>query len=73
MLGPIPFSLFCHDLLVAAEGKGDIHIYADDTVIYVVDPSPGGIAIPLNDIFSIRMISVAKILQLIKENHSLCY
>ena len=50
VLGPILFSLFCNDLPdIADDGDSEIHMYADDTTIYVSAPSPGMVAAVLND------------------------
>ena len=50
VLGPILFSLFCNDLPdIAHDGDSEIHMYADDTTIYVSAPSPDMVAALLND------------------------
>ena len=50
ILGPIFLSLFCNDLPdIAHDGNSEIHIYADDTTIYVSAPSPDMVAALLND------------------------
>ena len=44
VLGPTLFSLFCNDLPdIVDAGEGDIHIYADDTTIYVIGPTPDAV------------------------------
>ena len=52
LLGPILFSLFCNDLLYITEGiDGDqqLHMYADDTTIYVSAPTYDLVASKLNE------------------------
>ena len=49
VLGPTLFSLFCNDLPDIVEDCDDeIHIYADDTTIYVAVSFPDMIAVVLN-------------------------
>ena len=49
VLGPTLFSLFCNDLPDIVEDCDDeIHIYADDTTIYVAASSPDMVAVVLN-------------------------
>ena len=49
VLGPTLFSLFCNDLPNTVEDCDDeIHIYADDTTIYVAVSFPDMIAVVLN-------------------------
>ena len=49
VLGPTLFSLFCNDLPEIVEDcDGEIHIYADDTTIYVAASSPDMVAVVLN-------------------------
>ena len=49
VLGPALFSLFCNDLPDIVEDCDDeIHIYADDTTIYVAVSFPDMIAVVLN-------------------------
>ena len=49
VLGPTLFSLFCKDLPDTVEDcDGEIHMYADDTTIYVAVSSPDMVAVVLN-------------------------
>ena len=49
MLGPIIFSLFCNELPdLAQDTTANIHMYADDTTIYVVGPTSDTAATILN-------------------------
>ena len=49
VLGPTLFSLFCNDLPDIVEDCDDeIHMYADDTTIYVAVSSPDMVAVVLN-------------------------
>ena len=55
VIGPTLFSLFCNDLPDIAQGEdGDsqIHMYADDTTIYVAAPTYDLTAMILNKILS---------------------
>ena len=52
LLGPILFSLFCNDLLYITEGiDGDpqLHMYADNTTVYVSTPTYDLVASKLNE------------------------
>ena len=45
VLGPTQFSLFCNDLPdIAGVRECEIHMYADDTTIYVAESSPDKVA-----------------------------
>ena len=56
VLGPILFSLFCNDLPdIVHDGNNEVHIYADDTTIYVSAPSPNMVAALLNDTLENRV------------------
>ena len=49
VLGPTLFSLFCNNLPdIVEDCDGKIHIYADDTTIYVAVFSPDMVAVVLN-------------------------
>lgn len=49
VLGPILFSLFCNDLPdIIQDEEGEIEMYADDTTIYVISPTPDNVANTLN-------------------------
>jgi hypothetical protein len=51
VLGPTLFALFCNDLPnVIDDSEGELHMYADDTTIYVVAPSPDIVANMLNSV-----------------------
>ena len=51
VLGPTLFSLFCNDLPdIVEDCDGEIHMYADDTTIYVAASSPDMVAVVLNAI-----------------------
>ena len=51
VLGPTLVSLFCNDLPdVVDDGVGKIHMYADDTTLYVAARTPDEVAITLNKI-----------------------
>ena len=50
--GPHPVSLFCNDLLYITEGiDGDpqLHMYADNTTVYVSAPTYDPVASKLNE------------------------
>ena len=52
VLRPTLFLLVCNDLLEIIEDcDGEIHIYADDTTIYVAASSPDMVALALNVLF----------------------
>ena len=49
VLGPTLFSLFCNDPPdIVEDFDGEIHMYADDTTIYVAVSSPDMVAVVLN-------------------------
>ena len=49
VLGPSLFSLFCNDLPdIVEDCDNEIHMYADDTTIYVAVSSPDMVAVVLN-------------------------
>lgn len=51
VVGPLLFALFCNDLPDIAEGvEGEIHMYAGDTKIHVIAPTPDRVVAILNDI-----------------------
>lgn len=54
VLGPILFYLFCNNLLDIDDSEGDIYMYADDTTLYAIAPTPdlAGVAEILNRILS---------------------
>ena len=53
VLDPTLFSLFCNDLPdIVDAGEGEIHMYADDTTIYVIGPTPDAVTTKLNTILS---------------------
>ena len=51
VLGPTLFALFCNDLPnIIDDSEGELHMYAVDTTIYVVAPSPDMVANMLNSV-----------------------
>ena len=51
VLGPTLFALFCNDLPnITSSENSEIHMYADDTTIYVIGPNPDVVAKYLNTI-----------------------
>ncbi|KAL9950422.1 hypothetical protein ACROYT_G042915 [Oculina patagonica] len=51
VLGPCLFALFCNDLpTIIDDREGELHMYADDTTIYVASPSPDTVASVLNSV-----------------------
>ena len=51
VLGPTLFSLFCHDLPdIAGVRECEIHMYADDTTIYVAESSPDKVVVVLSSV-----------------------
>ena len=52
VLRPTLFLLVCNDLLEIIEDcDGEIHLYADDTTIYVAASCPDMVALALNVLF----------------------
>jgi len=51
VLGPTLFALFCNDLPTIIDDRGgELHMYADDTTIYVAGPNPDIVANVLNSV-----------------------
>ena len=51
VLGPTLFSLFCNDLRdIAGVRECEIHMYADDTTLYLAESSPDKIVVVLNSV-----------------------